>query len=50
MRSNKWSTWYDAQPEHVKRWMKAQPIWHDNDMWKAGIVGFVCGILFGLLF
>ncbi len=50
-KKNKWDVWYDAQPEHIKRWMdQDNPIWHDSDMWKAGLTGLFFGILIGLLF
>ena len=48
---SKWSTWYDAQPEHIKKWMENQPVWHDQDLFKftaiAAVVGFAVGFLFG---
>ena len=48
-KQNKWQVWYDSQPQHVKDWMDQDlPIWHDRDMWKAGIFGVVIGILIGL--
>ncbi len=50
-KKNKWDVWYDAQPEHIKRWMdQDNPIWYDSDMWKAGLTGLFFGILIGLLF
>ena len=47
---SKWEIWWESLPEHTKEYLKRQPVWHDSDMWKAGIIGFVIGILFGLLF
>lgn len=48
-KKSKWELWYDAQPEHIKRWMdQPQAIWYDSDMWKAGLIGFVFGVLIGL--
>jgi len=47
---NKWQAWYDAQPEHVKRWMdQPRAIWHDSDMWKAGLCGFGLGLIVGMI-
>ena len=46
---NKWDTWYDSLPEHTKQYLKAQPIWHDSDMWRAGIFGLVVGFLLGVI-
>lgn len=46
---NKWDQWYDAQPKHIQRWIdQDRAIWYDSDMWRAGIVGLVFGILIGL--
>ena len=45
---SKWSQWYDAQPEHVKQWMKTQPIWYDRDLFKACAFGVFVGILIGV--
>lgn len=48
---NKWSQWYDLQPPHIKAWFdQPRAIWYDSDMWKAGLVGVVVGILIGLCF
>ncbi len=50
-KKSKWEAWYDAQPDHIKRWMdQDQPIWHDSDMWRAGLIGLFFGIVIGLLF
>jgi len=47
---NKWDSWYDSLPEHTKEYLKSQPIWHDSDMWRAGLFGLVIGLIFGLAF
>ena len=47
---NKYQVWWDSLSPQLQEYLKRQPVWHDSDMWKAGIVGFVFGILFGLLF
>jgi hypothetical protein len=46
---NKWNKWHDNLPEHTKQYLKSQPIWYDSDMWKAGLLGFCIGIVFGLI-
>ncbi len=49
-KKNKWEVWYDAQPDHIKRWMdQPRAIWYDSDMWRAGAVGFFFGVLIGLI-
>lgn len=47
---NKFQTWYDNLPEHTKEYLKSQPIWHDRDLFKAGLFGVVVGVLIGLAF
>jgi polyferredoxin len=46
---NKWTEWYDAQPEHIKQWMKRQPIWNDKDLYKATAIGIIIGFLVGVV-
>ena len=46
---NKWTAWYDSLPEHTKKYLKSQPIWHDSDMWKAGLFGLFIGIILGAM-
>jgi hypothetical protein len=46
---NKWTSWYDSLPEHTKQYLKSQPIWHDSDMLKAGLVGLVIGFILGVI-
>jgi len=45
---DKWTNWYDSLPEHTREYLKNQPVWHDIDLVKAGLVGFVIGLIFGL--
>jgi alpha-L-arabinofuranosidase len=45
---DKWTNWYDSLPEHTREYLKNQPLWHDIDLIKAGLVGFVIGLIFGL--
>jgi alpha-L-arabinofuranosidase len=48
---NKWTKWYESQPQHIKDWMdQPRAIWYDSDMVKAGLTGLVLGFLLGLLF
>jgi hypothetical protein len=46
---NKHNTWYDKLPEHTKQYLKSQPIWHDSDMWKAGMLGLLVGFILGVI-
>ncbi len=45
---NKWTKWYDGLPEHTKESIKNEPVWHDLDLFKMGVVGFFIGLLLGL--
>jgi len=46
---SKFQAWYDSLPEHTKQYLKSQPIWHDSDMLKAGLVGIVIGFILGAM-
>jgi hypothetical protein len=45
---NKWDAWYASLSPSTKEYLKNQPIWHDSDMWKAGLLGCAIGVLIGL--
>jgi hypothetical protein len=45
---DKWDKWYNSLPAHTREYLKNQPLWHDIDLVKAGLVGFVIGLIFGL--
>jgi hypothetical protein len=47
---NKWTTWYDSLPEHTKRYLDTQAVWHDRDLFVVAIVAFVVGIFVGKAF
>jgi len=47
---NKYQAWWDSLSPQMKEYLKRQPVWHDRDMWKAGLIGFAFGIVIGLLF
>jgi hypothetical protein len=48
-KKNKWDVWYEAQPEHIQRWIdQPKAIWYDSDMWRAGLFGALIGFLIGL--
>ena len=49
-KQNKWEAWWDSLPQHTKEYLKSQPVWHDSDMWRAGIFGLVIGVVIGLAF
>jgi len=41
--------WFDSLPEHTKEYLRNQPIWHDSDMWRAGMFGLVVGFILGVI-
>ena len=47
---SKFQAWYDNLPDHTKQYLKRQPVWHDKDMWKAGLLGLSIGLILGLAF
>jgi hypothetical protein len=47
---NKWEQWWDSLPQHTKDYIKKQPVWHDRDMVKAGLLGLSIGVILGLAF
>ena len=47
---NKYDKWWNSLTPQMQEYLKRQPVWYDRDMWKAGLIGFVVGILLGLLF
>jgi hypothetical protein len=48
-KKNKWEVWYDNLNPSTKAYLKNQAVWHDRDMWKAGLIGCFVGILIGLV-
>jgi hypothetical protein len=46
---SKFQAWYDSLPEHTKTYLKSQPVWHDKDMWKAGLLGCAIGLIIGAI-
>lgn len=49
MFKTKWSKWYDSLPEHTKKYLASQPVWHDKDMAVAVSIGLAVGFVFGFL-
>jgi F0F1-type ATP synthase assembly protein I len=46
---NKYEQWYESLPEHTKRYLNNQPLWHDIDLAKAFAAGIVVGLIIGVL-
>jgi hypothetical protein len=48
-KQNKWTAWYNAQPDHIKSWIdQPRAIWYDSDMLKAFAVGILVGLIIGV--
>ncbi len=47
---NKYQEWWDSLSPQMQDYLKAQPVWHDRDLFKAVLYGAVIGFLIGLLF
>jgi len=47
---SKWDIWWDSLPASTREYIKNQPVWHDRDMYKAGILGVCIGLIIGSLF
>jgi hypothetical protein len=48
-KQNKWEAWYDSLSPSTRAYLDKQPIWHDIDLFKAGLFGCFVGILIGLV-
>ena len=46
---SKYEAWWDSLSPSTKEYLKSQPIWHDGDMWRAGIFGLVIGFILGVI-
>ena len=46
---NKWELWWDSLSPQMQQYLKSQPVWHDSDMWRAGLVGLAFGVLIGII-
>jgi uncharacterized protein involved in response to NO len=46
---NKYQAWWDSLPKHTQEYLRAQPVWHDRDLFYAVTVGVVIGFLLGVV-
>lgn len=46
---SKYTQWWDSLPEHTKTYLSSQPLWHDRDLYRAGVYGFVLGFIVGIV-
>lgn len=45
---SKINEWYESLDPHTKAYLDKQPLWHDRDLAKAAVIGFVLGVILGL--
>jgi hypothetical protein len=46
---SKYEAWYDSLSPSTKAYLSKQAVWHDSDMWRAGLFGAVIGFLIGVI-
>lgn len=44
---DKYDQWWNNLPKHTQEYLKSQPIWHDNDLLRAGLMGLAMGFFLG---
>ncbi len=44
---SKYDKWWDSLPKNTQIYLKSQPIWHDSDLVRAGLMGLAIGIFLG---
>lgn len=49
-KQNKWEVWWNNLSPTTKTYIKNQPLWHDKDLFKVMLFGFVMGVILGLSF
>lgn len=45
----KFDKWWDNLDPHTKKYLESQPIYHDKDLVKAGLVGAGIGFFIGVI-
>lgn len=48
-KQNKWEAWWNSLSPQMQTYLKAQPVWHDRDLYKAFAFGIMIGILVGVI-
>jgi hypothetical protein len=41
--------WWNKLHPNMQNYLKKQPLWHDSDMWRAGLVGAAIGFVVGVV-
>lgn len=48
-KSNKWEDWWNSLSPQMQQYLKAQPVWHDRDLYRSFGVGVLVGFLIGVI-
>jgi hypothetical protein len=46
---NKWEQWWDSLSPHTQEYLNSQPLWHDQDLFKALAAGLIIGFVLGYI-
>lgn len=46
---NKYQQWWDSLSPQMQTYLKAQPVWHDRDLYKSLLTGIVIGFVLGVV-
>ena len=41
--------WWESLSPQMQEYLKKQPVWHDSDMWRAGLTGAAIGFVIGVV-
>lgn len=46
---SKYQDWWDSLDPQTQKYLEKQPLWHDSDLIKAGIVAGIIGFFLGFV-
>ena len=46
---NKWTAWYDSLTPPTREYLKGRAIWTDKDLAKFAMLGFIAGVIVGMV-
>ena len=45
----KYQKWWDSLSPQMQTYLRAQPVWHDRDLWGAFVAGIAFGFVLGIV-
>ena len=45
----KYQAWWESLTPQMQEYLKAQPVWHDRDLYKAMAIGVIIGFVLGAI-